>query len=246
MDTNQLNPEHMNSNKLIPASFILALGILFAGYFVGNFFVKAKKFDRSVVVKGLAEKEVLADLAIWPLNFTEASNNLAEIERNIKEKSDLVISFLKEKGFGDDEISRGLPAIMDAWANPYAQQGQSANRYTGSFAITVRTADIPKLKNAMEDITSLIGQGIVLGQSNYWQQVEYLYTALNDIKPAMIEEATKNARQAAEKFAVDSNSKVGKIKTANQGLFTISNRDMNSPHIKKVRVVTTVEFYLDD
>ena len=179
----------MNSNKLIPASFILALGILFAGYFVGNFFVKAKKFDRSVVVKGLAEKEVLADLAIWPMNFTEASNDLGEIERNIKQKSDLVIAFLKDKGFEEEEISKGLPAIMDAWANPYSQQ-TSANRYTGSFAITVRTEDIPKLKAAMEDITSLIGKGIVLGQSNYWQQVEYLYTALNDIKPAMIEEAT--------------------------------------------------------
>ncbi len=235
----------MNSNKLIPASFILALGILFAGYFVGNFFVKAKKFDRSVVVKGLAEKEVLADLAIWPMNFTEASNDLAEIEQNIKQKSDLVITFLKEKGFGEDEISKGLPAIMDAWANPYSQQ-TSANRYAGSFAITVRTEDISKLKAAMEDITSLIGKGIVLGQSNYWQQVEYLYTALNDIKPAMIQEATKNARDAAEKFAFDSDSKVGKIKKANQGLFTISNRDMNSPHIKQVRVVTTVEFYLDD
>jgi hypothetical protein len=98
----------------------------------------------------------------------------------------------------------------------------------------------------MENITSLIGQGIVLSQTNYWQQAEYLYTSLNDIKPVMIEEATKNARQAAGKFAVDSDSKVGKIKKASQGLFTITNRDMNSPHIKKVRVVSTIEFYLDD
>lgn len=237
----------MKSKELIPAAIILSLGLILGGYFIGNFFVKAKKFDRSVVVKGLAEKEVLADLAIWPMKFTEASNDLAEIERNINTKSRIVIDFLKERGVTEEEISKGVPAITDALANPYTQQGQTAaNRYTGSFDITVRTSDIPKLKRAMEDITSLIGKGIVIGQANYWQQVEYLYTALNEIKPGMIEEATKNARQAADKFAVDSDSKVGKIKTASQGLFTISDRDMNSPHIKTVRVVTTIEFYLED
>ena len=237
----------MKSNTLIPAAFILSLGIVLGGYFVGNFFVKAKKFDRSVVVKGLAEKEVLADLAIWPMKFTEAGNSLSEIEANIRTKTAVVIDFLKEMGFAENEISKGLPAIVDAWANPYNQQAPSAaNRYAGSYDITVRTADIAKLQKAMEASTTLIGKGIVMGESSYWQQVEYLYTALNDIKPAMIEEATKNAREAAEKFAVDSNSKVGKIKTANQGLFTINNRDMNSPHIKTVRVVTTIEFYLDD
>ena len=237
----------MKSNTYLTAAVILAAGLILSGYFIGNFFVKAKKYDRSVVVKGLAEKEVLADLAIWPMKFTEASNDLTEIEKNINAKSGVVIDFLKEKGFTDDEISKGLPAIMDAMANPYANQGQPAvNRYTGSFDITVRTTDIPKLKTAMEDITRLIGKGIVIGQANYWQQVEYLYTSLNDIKPGMIEEATKNARQAADKFAVDSNSKVGKIKTASQGLFSISDRDMNSAHIKKVRVVTTIEFFLED
>ena len=186
----------MKSNHLIPASLILSVGILVAGYFVGNVIVKARQLDRSVSVKGLAEREVMADLAIWPLNFTEGSNDLAEIEKSISTKSEVVIRFLKDAGIKDGEISRGV--------------------------------------------------GIWIGQGNYWQQVEYLYTALNDIKPAMIEEATKNAREAAEKFAIDSDSRVGKIKTANQGLFTISNRDMNSPHIKTVRVVTTVEFYLND
>lgn len=237
----------MKSNALIPASLILSLGLILSGYFVGNFFVKAKKFDRSVVVKGLAEKEVLANLAIWPMKFTEASNDLVEIEKNINSKSAVVIDFLKGEGFSDDEISKGVPAIMDALANPYANQQQNvANRYTGSFDITVRTEDIPKLKTAMEGITQLIGKGIVIGQANYWKQVEYLYTSLNDIKPGMIEEATKNARQAADKFAVDSNSKVGKIKKASQGLFSITDRDMNSPHIKTIRVVTTIEFYLED
>jgi hypothetical protein len=237
----------MKSNTLVPAAFLVSVGLILAGYFIGNALVKAKKFDRSVVVKGLAEKEVLADLAIWPMKFTEAGNDLGEIEKNIKLKSGIVVDFLKEMGFEEKEISKGVPAIMDAWANPYGQSDQSASyRYSGSFDITVRTSDIDKLKKAMEEITGLIGKGIVISQSNYWQQVEYLYTALNDIKPAMIQEATKNAREAAEKFAVDSDSKVGKIKMASQGLFTISDRDMNSPDIKTVRVVTTIEFYLDD
>lgn len=237
----------MKSNSLIPAALIVSVGLVVAGYFIGDFFVKAKKYDRSVVVKGLAEREVAADLAIWPLNFTEAAATLSAIEKNIQSKSNTVIDFLKDKGFEQAEISWGVPTINDSWANPYAQQQPpAANRYTGSYSITVRTGDIQKLEAAMQDITSLIGKGIVIGQANYWQQVEYLYTGLNEIKPAMIEEATKNARLAAEKFAVDSNSGVGKIKKANQGLFSISNRDMNTPHIKVVRVVTTVEFYLDD
>ena len=103
-----------------------------------------------------------------------------------------------------------------------------------------------KLQQAVAEIPSIIGKGIILGSKNYWQQIEYLYTGLNEIKPSMIEEATKNARQAAEKFARDSDSKVGKIKSASQGLFSIQNRDVNTGNIKKARVVNTVVFYLED
>jgi hypothetical protein len=237
----------MKNNALVPASLFIAIGLIFAGYLIGNTLIKAKKYDRTVTVKGLAERMVQADLAIWPLQFTEAGNDLSALEKSIKTKTDAVLDFLNAHGFSEEELSRGVPAITDAWANPYNTQGQRGNyRYIGNYDITVRTTEIDKLNDAMENITSLIGQGIVLSQTNYWQQAEYLYTSLNDIKPVMIEEATKNARQAAGKFAVDSDSKVGKIKKASQGLFTITNRDMNSPHIKKVRVVSTIEFYLDD
>jgi hypothetical protein len=234
------------SSQLIPAALFLAIGLGIAGYFIGNALVKARKLDRSVVVKGLAEREVDADLAIWPIKVFDASNNLSELERSIKTKSERIREFLNEQGFSSREISSGIPTITDAWANPYGGNQQNAYRYSGNFEITVRTSDIEKLDAAINGIAGLIGEGIVIGQNNYWQQVEYLYTKLNEIKPEMIEEATKNAREAAEKFAVDSKSEVGKIKRANQGLFTISNRDMNSPQIKKVRVVSTIEFYLKD
>lgn len=238
----------MNHKHLIPASLFLAAGIVIAGLFMSNALVKARKLDRSVIVKGLAEREVMADLAIWPIKTTIGSNDLMEIEKNLERNIRIINQYLIDSGFGKEEISRGIPAIYDSHANRYAQPQQLAagNRYFGSITLTVRTDDMNKLDDAITGISNLIGKGVVLDQENYWQQVEYLYTSLNDIKPEMIEEATKNARLAAEKFAVDSDSKVGKIKTASQGLFSITNRDMNSPQIKKVRVVSTIEFYIED
>jgi hypothetical protein len=105
---------------------------------------------------------------------------------------------------------------------------------------------VPAVKTAAEKAGELIGKGIVLVGENYGRTTEFLFTGLNDIKPAMIQEATKNAHTAAEQFAKDSGSKVGKIKNASQGLFTITDRDMNTPDKKNVRVVTTVEYYLND
>ncbi|MFA6352106.1 MAG: SIMPL domain-containing protein, partial [Bacteroidales bacterium] len=117
-------------------------------------------------------------------------------------------------------------------------------RYVGRAQMTVRTDQIDRMTKAITRLTDLVGKGIALNQDQYMSQVQYLFTELNSIKPQMIEEATKNAREAAEKFAIDSDSKVGKIKRATQGMFSINDRDMNTPYRKIVRVVTTVEYYL--
>lgn len=238
----------MESRKeIIYASVILAVSIAVAGFFISDLLYKAKQLDRVVTVKGLSEKEVRADLAIWPIQITVVSNDLGELQQDLRNQTQILNEFFLGQNFNGDEINIGSPNIQDVKANAYGGDMQySQYRYIAKVDVTVRTTDIAKLEDTEGKIGDIIGKGIIIGSKNYWQQIEYLYTKLNDIKPAMIEEATINAREAAEKFARDSGSKVGKIKTATQGLFSIENRDINTSHIKKVRVVTTIEFYLED
>ncbi len=229
------------------AAGTLALGLIVAALILGNSLIRFKTLDRSVVVKGLAEMEVDADLAVWPITFSEASNNLVELQSTLDRKQKIILDFLGEVGFTPDEISIGMVNISDQKANLYGQNNQFVEfRYIGHAKMTVRSAQIPRMSQAITRLTDLVGKGIVLNQDQYMSQVQYLFTRLNSIKPAMIESATKNAREAAEKFASDSKSKAGKIKRATQGLFTIEDRDMNTPDKKIIRVVTTVEYYLVD
>lgn len=237
----------ISNNTKIGAASILSIGLIVAAFILGQSVIRFKKIDRSVVVKGLAEMEADANLAVWPITFSEASNNLAELQSTLERKQGIILSFLQGVGFTESEIAKGMVNIGDQKANMYGSGNQYVEfRYIGRAQFTVRTDQISRMNKAISKLTDLVGQGIVLNQDQYMSQVQYLYTDLNKIKPAMIEEATKNARQAAEKFAIDSNSKVGKIKKATQGLFTIEDRDMNTPYRKIIRVVTTVEYYLVD
>lgn len=233
--------------KLTAAAGTLALGLVFAALVLGNSIIRFKKLDRSVIVKGLAEMEVDADLAVWPITFSEASNNLVELQATLDRKQKIILDFLGEVGFTKDELAVGMVSINDQKANIYGQNNQFVEfRYVGHAKMTVRSGQTARMNTAITRLTDLVGKGIVLNQDQYQSQVQYLFTKLNSIKPAMIESATKNAREAAEKFASDSKSKVGKIKKATQGLFTIEDRDMNTPYKKIIRVVTTVEYYLVD
>jgi len=155
-----------------------------------------------------------------------------------------IIAFLKSGGISDSEITVSVPEISDKYANEYGSNDR-AFRYIAKTVITVYSSEVDKVLDLMSKQADLLKRGIVTGGSNQWENpVEFKYEGLNDIKPEMIEEATKNAREAAQKFAKDSDSRLGKIKTANQGTFTIENRDSNTPYIKKVRVVTSVTYYL--
>lgn len=238
-----MNPK----SHIATAAGILAAGLVIAALVLGNSVIRFKKLDRSVVVKGLAEMEVDANLAVWPITFSEASNDLTELKAGLERTQRIILRFLEENGFTKDDISIGMININDQKANIYGGNNQYVEfRYIGRAEMTVRTGDTDRMTRAITRLTDLVGQGIVLNQDQYQSQVQYLFTDLNSIKPAMIESATKNAREAAGKFASDSKSKVGKIKKATQGLFTIEDRDMNTPYKKIVRVVTTVEYYLVD
>lgn len=227
------------------SALLLSLGLILAGYFIGNLQVNGKKFDRYVTVKGLSEREVAADLAVWPINIALTGNDLQSLSRQIEVQNDAVYQFFIRQGFRPDEITRGQVNINDSRANIYNTRGQeNPYRYLAKSEFTVRTTDISKLQIALTESLELLSEEIVMGSKNEWQPIEYIFTGLNELKPEMIEEATKNAREVAEKFARDSNSEVGDIRIARQGLFSISDRDANTPQIKKVRVVSTIDFQL--
>lgn len=225
---------------------ILALAIVIAGYFVGNMHKTGKQYDRYVQVKGLSEREVKADLAVWPINIVLTGNDLTTLKGQLEKQNDDVYQFFVKQGFNSEEITRGMVNITDANANQYNNAQNNRFRYVAQSDFTVRTREIEKLQKALEASLELMSKGIVLGSKNQWRPIEYVFTGLNDLKPSMIEEATKNAREVAEKFARDSNSGVGEIRIARQGLFSINDRDQNTPQIKIVRVVSTFDFQLED
>ncbi|MFD1315492.1 SIMPL domain-containing protein [Namhaeicola litoreus] len=226
---------------------ILSVAIVLAGYFVGNMHKTGKAFDRSVQVKGLAEKEVKADLAVWPINITLAGNDLLTLKNDLEMQNRAVKAFFLKLGFTEDELTSGNITITDTQAVLYGSENRNREyRYIANAEFTVRTKNIEKVQQALTGSLALISNGILINSKNSWQPIEYSYSGLNEIKPAMIEEATRNAREVADKFAEDSNSKVGKIKNAQQGLFTINNLDENTAYIKVVRVVSTIDYYLED
>lgn len=222
---------------------ILATGMIILGLCVTFGISELKGRDRFVTVKGLAEMEVAADKVIWPLTFKDIGNDLTVLYNNINAKNKAIIGFLNENGITEAEISVSAPKIFDREAERYTSEKVNY-RYQVTSVITVTTNQVDKVRKLMTEQRELLKQGIAL-VGDYEYNIQFLFTGLNDIKPQMIEEATKNARTAAEKFAKDSNSKLGKIKRANQGQFSISDRDANTPHQKNVRVVTTVEYYLN-
>jgi hypothetical protein len=227
-------------------SLSLFLGLSVLGWFLAHAAISVKEYERTVTVKGLAEQEFVADVVIWPVAFTLASNNLTTLYQELETSTDTIITFLTRHGINNDDISIDTPAITDKSAQQYGGQSGAEFRYTAMQTVTVYTTDIDKVRSVMNRVSELGQQGIVITGNNYQSQTEYLFTRLNDVKPQMIEEATRNAREVADKFAQDSDSRLGKIRRASQGQFSISPRDNNNPHIKNVRVVSTIEYYLSD
>ena len=235
----------MRTSTAVILGLGIFLGLAALGFQLASAAIEFKQYERTVTVKGLAEREVLADIVIWPIQFIVADNDLQSLYRSIDAGTKSITAFLEEKGIAAAGVSLSAPAITDKvaqqWGNDSAEY-----RYSATQTVTVYSRDIDKVRSVMSELSALGKQGIVLQSGNYESQTEYLYTGLNDIKPEMIEEATRNAREAATEFAQDSESELGKIRQASQGQFSISPRDKNNPHIMKVRVVSTVEYYLSD
>lgn len=233
----------MEKGRFYSGLFIM-VGLVVLGLMIPRAVDRFRSFDRMVNVKGLCEKEVKADKVIWPVVYRVMANDIQTVYDQTDRNNAEIISFLKAGGIDAAEITVSVPEISDKYATEYGSNDR-AYRFIAKNVITVYTSDVDAVLALMSSQADLLKKGIVIGGSNEWENpVEFKYEGLNEIKPEMIEEATRNAREAAEKFAKDSDSKLGKIKTANQGTFTIENRDSNTPYIKRVRVVTSVTYYL--
>lgn len=235
-------------------TLVLAAGIALAGLLAGQGLVRARTVDRFVTVRGLAEREVRADLALWPLRVVAADNDLTRAQGQVRTSLQAVRQFLAQFGIDSTQTELQELQVTDALANPWSQPERVANRYVVRQTLMVRTVELDQVIAASQRTGDLVAAGVVVssGEEYGGSGPTYLFTRLNDLKPQMIAEATAQARAAAEQFAADSESRLGGIRQAQQGVFQILARDQapgiteaNQPN-KLVRIVSTVEFYLRD
>ena len=236
------------SFQFMGEAVVLAIGLFLGGRAIRQGIVQFKEMDRIVTAKGLSEQEVKADKATWPLKFKELGNDPSELYDRIEKNTQTVVNFLKANGVKEAEISLAPPALVDQQANMSYSSETVRYRYKANCVVTVVSKDVDLVRKLVSRQTELMRQGVTIVGNEYDEGsvVSYEFTGLNSIKPEMIAEATKNARKTAERFAADSDSKLGKIRTADQGQFSIESRDQNTPWIKNVRVVTTVVYYQKD
>lgn len=235
----------MKTNEKITSAIVLSIGLAVMGLALRSGIIAFKEMDRSVSVKGLAEREVKADKVTWPLVYKQLGNDPAEMYNLLEAKNAKVVEFLTSGGIKTEDISVNPPVITDRQADNYGNEIMNF-RYKATSVITVTSAEVDKVRVLMKRQSELMKQGIAIVSEEYGSNiVVYDFTKLNEVKPTMIEEATKNARAAAQKFADDSGSSLGNIRRAQQGQFSITDRDSSTPYIKTVRVVITAEYQLD-
>lgn len=235
----------MKSNERTLPSLLIALAIVVLGFNIKGGIDGFSSRDRVVTVRGLAEKEVKANKVTWPIVCKTVGNDLNSIYNDIQKNKATILEYLKNNGVSDEEISVNAPQVFDLQAERYVTDN-IRYRYNVSQIIVVVSKNVDAIRELISNQSELLKQGVAIAASDYENKVTYEFTDLNSIKPEMIANATKAAREAGNQFAEDSNSKLGKIKTATQGQFSIVDRDSNTPYIKNVRVVSNVEFYLED
>ncbi|MDE6042754.1 MAG: SIMPL domain-containing protein [Muribaculaceae bacterium] len=226
------------------SAFIIALGLLALGLSIKAGMDNYGNRNRVVSVRGLCEREVKANVVTWPIVTKEMGNDITAIYNKIEHTNAAITAFLHANGITDAEISVNAPDVNDTQANAYNQREQ-LYRYLVTNVIVVKSEKVEQVNALIRKQSELLKEGIAIVAGDYSYPISYDYTELNDVKPEMIAEATRNARAAADKFAADSDSKLGKIKDASQGQFSIENRDQYTPYIKTVRIVTYITYYLE-
>lgn len=230
----------MKENRLMAAALI-AVGILCLGWFIKAGIDDFANKDRKVTVKGLAEREVPADKVTWSIGTKVTGNDLPLLYENINLRTTKIKDFLKQNGIEEKEITVNPPSISDLEAREWGDNNKNF-RYIVSTTITVATNKVEQVNKAIFKQAELLKQGVAIDNSD----AQYEYASFQQMKPEMMAEAIKNAQKTAAQFAEASECDLGKIVTADQGQFSIDNRDDNTPYIKKLRVVTTVTYSLKD
>lgn len=229
----------------VKQALILALGIIVLGDSVNSGLKSLAGKDRKVVVKGLAEKEVEADKVTWPIVSKEIGNDLPELYQTINNTTDTIRKFLLQNGLKADEISVNAPVVIDLNAERYGEN-RNPYRYNITSIITVTSSNVKLVRSIIARQGELLKKGVAIVDGGYENPVKYEFVAFRQMKPKMMQEAIENAEQTATQFAENSKSQIDKIMNADQGQFSIEDRDSNTPYIKKVRVVTTVTYSLKD
>lgn len=230
------------SRRWLGTAGIISAGLMMGGYLLGNGLLRAKEAERAVTVRGLAERDVTADLATWTISYSTSDTDLASAQTKVQRDTQAIVSFFEELGFPANELQ---PTGANVSSNTY----EGVTSFTVRQRMALRTTDIKRAQKAVSKQFDLVRRGVMLEEGS---GMAYTFTKLNTVKPAMVAEATRDARSSAEQFAKDSGTRVGAISEATQGYFTIEARDgdaggwgVSDTPFKKVRVVTTVNFSLD-
>lgn len=234
----------MKQNNVVAAALI-AIGIVCMGWFVKAGIDDFANKDRKVNVKGLAEQEVEADKVTWPIISKEVGNDLPGLYDRIGATQAKIKAFLLKNGISDKELAVNAPQVIDLNAREYGDNRQPY-RYIVTSSITVTSSDVSKVRQIIARQGDLLKEGVAIVDGGYENPIKYEFVSFREMKPKMMQEAIENAQKTAEQFAENSHSKLNKIVSADQGQFSIDDRDSSTPWIKKVRVVTTVTYSLKD
>ncbi|SNB59105.1 hypothetical protein SAMN04487880_3401 [Marinobacter sp. es.042] len=231
------------------ASVVLGVSAIISAALIGNGLTDLRTGDRYVTVKGVAEREVDADLALWPIRFVATGASLSEAQERARNSRDAIMAFLKLQAIDQNAVELQRLDVTDTRANPY-QANNGEQKFIISQTLMVRSTDIDRIRQAAQGVSELVDSGVVLSSDYGPSGPTYVFNGLNDIKPEMIAEATASAREAADQFAQDAKAELGGLRRANQGVFQILARDQapgimeQQQPVKTVRVVSTVEYYL--
>ena len=232
-------------DKTIIAAALIALGIVIMGESLRSGINAFANKDRKVNVKGLAEQEVEADKVTWPIVSKEVGNDLPELYNRIGSTQQKIKAFLMRNGIKETELTENAPQVVDLQAREYSDNNKPY-RYIVTSVITVTSQNVKQVRAIIARQGDLLKEGVAIVDGGYENPVKYEFVSFKEMKPKMMQEAIENAEKTAQQFAENSHSKIDKIVSADQGQFSIDNRDENTPYIKKVRVVTTVTYSLKD
>jgi hypothetical protein len=222
----------ITSRSFAILGILLAAGLGLFGVQIGQAVKRGREFDRYLTVRGLSEREVKATLAIWPVRFAVTAEDLPSLQNTMESSRATVEAFLTEHEISATEISIGLPVVLDRADDRYGPERPHLPRYKAVATLVVRSANVDRVKRAIQHAGQLLEKGISLTAGEHGDRTEFLFDGINAIKPSMIQEATANARVAAAKFAEDSKARVGAIRRASQGALEIEDRDVASPERK--------------